>query len=208
MLKERLEFNLSRMKMAVASYKDTARRALRSPMRKTFSMLGFTLVILIFFIMGAIRPTLKTISKLRAEIKEREVANQQLQAKIDTINELQSKYEEMETDLEVVELYFPPDMDYSLVMASLEKVTERYGFTMKNLSIRNDERAKSKYKNMGYVNFSMNVSGRLSNLVKLLKHLEGMPVVPNMLSVSYSPLDQNEDEEIDVAINMSMYRTE
>lgn len=196
------------MKMAVVSYKDTARRMLRTPMRKTFTMLGFTLVALIFFIMGAIRPTLKTISKLRAEIKEREQANEQLQEKIDTINELQSKYGEMETDLEVIELYFPPDMDYSLVMASLESVTKRYGFRMNNLSISEDENKTSKFKNMGYVGFSTSVTGRLSNLIKLLKHLEGMPVIPNMLAVSYSPTDQEDDTELDVSIRMSLYRTE
>ena len=55
--------------MAAPTYRQTMRRMLKSPMQKTFTFLGVSLIFIVILIMAAIRPTFNKISELRAEIR-------------------------------------------------------------------------------------------------------------------------------------------
>jgi Tfp pilus assembly protein PilO len=177
-------------------------------MRKTFTFLGVTLVLMIILLMGAIKPTITKITDLNAEIKVKSEVNDKLQEKINNIGKLQEEYEERKEDLSVIEVFFPKDMDYSLVLASLEKVTEKYGFELSSVSITLSESEDSEYKDMEVVNIRITGEGRNTKVTQLLKHLEELPIVPNLKSVSISP-DEDSDEEdwVDVGINMKVFKT-
>ncbi|MDD3661734.1 MAG: type 4a pilus biogenesis protein PilO [Candidatus Dojkabacteria bacterium] len=196
--------------MAVVSYKDTMRRLLKSPMRKTFTFLGVTLIVLVIFLMGAIKPTLSTISRLKGEIRDRENVNEQMQTKINNIQALQEVYLSREEDFSIIPVYFPSDSDYSLLMASLEKVVNAYGFELSSLRIAVDEieRASGTYPGMSRVNVSLNVSGQKVNVVDLVEHLESLPVMPNLLSLSISPKSsEGIGSQVDMTISMYIFKT-
>ena len=196
--------------MAVVSYKDTMKRTLKSPMRKTFTFLGVTLILVAVFLMGAIKPTLSTIQRIQSEIKTRESVDRQLQTKLNNIQTLQNVYRSKKTDLEVIDIYFPANTDYSLVLASLEKITARYGFSLNSLSISSENSALAGvvYPGMELVGINLNLSGRPADVTKLLKHLEGLPVVPDIVSVSFSPSEAEEENGlVGVSISMNVYKT-
>lgn len=196
--------------MAVVSYKDTVNRVLKNPMRKTFTFLGVTLIMIVVFLMGAIKPTISTIRSLQAEIKARQIVDSQLQTKLNNIQTLQTEYREKKNDLEVIDLYFPANSDYSLVMASFEKITERYGFTMDTLSISpsKSNSVSSEYSGMEPVYIRMMVTGRVDDITKLIKHFEGLPIVPNIQSVAFSPQDASSNNGlVSVSISMFVYKT-
>jgi len=196
--------------MAVVSYKDTMSRLLKSPMHKTFTFLGLTLISVLIFLMGAIKPTLATISQLNKEIKIRTEVNSDLQTKINNIETLQSVYLEKKEDLSVIDTFFPVDSDYSILMASLESVTAKYGFEMNSLHISVDTGASasaSGYKNMERVDIRLATVGRRANLIRLIEHLEGLPVIPNVSRVTFSPVEDKSDASfVSVTIEMYVYK--
>ncbi len=195
--------------MATVTYKDTMKRLVSSPMRKTFTFLGVTLILLIILLMGAIKPTLTTISELRAEIRVRTDVNEKLQEKINNIGILQKIYEERKDDTSVIEIFFPSDMDYSLLLASLEQISANYGYELKSVNIVKAKKGETdEYKGMERVNLRINVEGRESNVSKFMKHLEGLPVIPNVRSMSITPDDNNEIESwVRMTVDMYMYKT-
>jgi Tfp pilus assembly protein PilO len=194
-----------------STYRQTMRRLLKSPMQKTFTFLGFTLVFIIILLMAAIRPTFNKISELRSEIRVKERVNEQLQTKLNNLNTLQDLYEEREEDLSVIDLYFPSDMDYSLVMASYEKVVATYGYEMMRLSITKPKLLRARkqdYPGMEKVTISMDVIGDRADFKDLLVHLEEMPVVPDMVNVSVDPKGQDDvGGQLEATITMHVYKT-
>lgn len=187
------------------------RQLFRSPMKKTFTFLGFTLIFIIILLMAAVRPTFNKISTLRSEIRAKEKVNEQLQIKLNNLNTLQEFYLNREDDLSVIELYFPSDMDYSLVMASLEKVTAKYGYDLGHISIVRAEKNRSSsgdYKGMEKVSISMRVSGDRADFKNFLNHLEESPIVPNIMNIRIDPVGLTETGgEIDATITMYVYKT-
>ena len=137
--------------------------------------------------------------------------NEQLQTKINNINTLQDLYQEREEDLSVIDLYFPSDMDYSLVMASLEKVTAKYGFDMYSLSITKENKnsaVRTDYPGMEKVLINISVIGNRADFKDLITHLESMPVIPNMASLRVDPeSDMDTGAEIDAGITIYVYKT-
>jgi Tfp pilus assembly protein PilO len=186
-------------------------RMLNSPMQKTFTFLGLSLVFIIILIMAAIRPTFQKISELRAEIRVKQDVNEKLQTKINNLNTLQDLYEEREEDLSVIDLYFPADMDYSLVMASLERVTGKYGFELNRLTISKQERTAGyaqDYQGMEKVMVTMSVAGDRADFNDLVVHLEEMPVIPNMSYLKIDPVGSTDTAaEIEATISMYVYKT-
>lgn len=197
--------------MAPPSYRQTMQRMLNSPMQKTFTFLGFSLIFIIILIMAAIRPTFQKISELRSDIRVKEDVNEQLQTKINNLNTLQDLYEEREEDLSVIELYFPSDMDYSLVMASLERVTAKYGFDMYRLSINKEEMRgyiQQDYTGMEKVIVAVSVTGDRADFKDLVTHLEEMPIIPNMTYLKVDPKGETDTSgEIDATISFRIYKT-
>lgn len=196
--------------MGVVSYKDTMKRVLKNPMRKTFSFLGVTLIVIVIFLLGALKPTMDTIKEIRAEIRAREEIDRTLQTKLNTIQSLQSKVKKRNKDLAVIEYYFPADSDYSLVLAGFEKITERYGFTMNRVSFSEPNNVSVRgnlYRDLEPVTVILNLVGEPKDVTRLLKHLEGLPIVPNVLMVSYSNnLSTDGSAGVPITIHLQIYR--
>lgn len=187
----------------------TIRRARESKSTKTYTFLGVTLAIVLVFLLGAIRPTLSAISEINNEVKEKERVDSQLQQKINSLTELQNSFSDYEENLEILDAYFPTDMDYSIVMAGLERITSSWGFEMSSLSIKPDENEQnSEYSGMEPVILRISINGPKSQIVELLDHLESLPVVPEITSVSYSLDESYRTGFVSLSITMNIYKME
>lgn len=198
--------------MAVALYKDTMKRFLSTPRQKTYSFLGATLIMVLVLLLGAVRPTLATISKLKGEIKERESVDERMQDKLDVLGFAQDDYDRKKEDLEFIEVFYPKDADYSLLMANFERIAKSYGYDLLSVRIEavrtdgSEADESSEYAGMETVESRIHVIGDLSELVNLLEHLEGLPSVPDVNRVTFSPVEEDGVTQIDVTISMTMYK--
>jgi Tfp pilus assembly protein PilO len=194
--------------MAVATYKDTVKRFVKSPQKKTYTFLGVTLILIAGLIFGAIRPTLKTIVSLRKEIKQRQQIDTQLQQKIDTLNALQRDYKRLEDDLDMLNYYYPEDSDYSLLMANMEYIVKSFGYELNSIHIESadDAEAETGQYSMVPVGAGISITGSPADLVDLLEYMEGLPVVMYINRITYSPGERNGVQQVQVRISFTMYR--
>ncbi|MBN1618113.1 type 4a pilus biogenesis protein PilO [Candidatus Dojkabacteria bacterium] len=194
--------------MAVVTYRESLRRFLENPQRRTYSFLGFTLVLVLIFLIGAIRPTVATISSLYSEIKEREQVDAALQAKLNSIQSLQTDYLESQDELSFLDVFFPENGDYSLFLASVEKVGNTYGFKSKNIAIESGSDTFSNtslYSDMETVSVSISATGPFSNITEYVAHLENLPTIPDITSVSFIP-GREDPTSVEIIITMRMYK--
>jgi len=155
---------------------------------------GVTIAVAIILIIGAIRPTVITITRIRSEIAKKETTDKALGEKISALTELDTQYIELKDDFENISLVFPTEGDFSLFMANIDAVSSRNGFVLIGLSF-------SEYKEDNPITTNilepwavrLTVEGKKNNLVNFLRDLESLPMYPVVESLSYS--DKTEDEE-------------
>lgn len=166
---------------------------------------GVTVAVAIALIAGAIRPTIITITRINAEISQKETTDKALTEKISALTELDTQYIELKDDFEDISLVFPTDGDFSLFMANIDAVSSRNGFVLIGLSF-------AEYKEDNPVatgvlepwSIRLTIEGKRNSLVNFLKDLESLPMYPVIESVSYS--DKGESEEINsFTIHMRIY---
>jgi Tfp pilus assembly protein PilO len=156
--------------------------------KKTYIFFGFSVFVMIVLTVFAIRPTILTITRIDKEIKEKTQINALLESKMNTLNDLDSQYMEVKKEIGDLELIFPGDDNYSLLMSNVDAIAARNGFTL--TSVNFDE-----YKNDSYSLgtrvlvpklMRVSVKGRESNLINLLRDFEDLPMYPVVDLVSYS----------------------
>jgi len=181
-----------------------------SPERKKgYIFAGITLAVSILLIVFAVRPTLLTISNINAEIKEETRLDTLLDAKIDTLSKLDKQYTEMKEDLSYLRLIYPDNKDFSLFMANSTGMLSKNGFTLTSISFDNYGEDNFDLVTKVLVPWSvrLNVKGKPSNLVNLLKDLEGLPMYPVIESLSYSS-QKDENGLTSYSINLRIYEIE
>jgi hypothetical protein len=199
------------MPSATVTFSDTMNRIFDSPLKKAYSFVGFTLIVVLIFLFGAIRPTLTTITRIRGEINQKEKVNNQLQTKINTLEDLQVKYHTNRQRFDFIDHFFPSNMDYSLVMVSLDRIVNNYGFELTSLSITENERefeGVTTPDNMDPVAIRMVVEGRKSNLIPLIDHLENLPIFPSVTRFAWAPSDSDEEfVDTEATISLITFKT-
>ena len=166
---------------------------------------GITVAVAIVLIAGAIRPTVITITRINAEISEKETTEKALTEKISALTELDTQYIGLKDDFEDISLVFPTDGDFSLFMANIDAISSRNGFVLVGLSF-------AEYKEDNPVatgvlepwSVRLTIEGKKNDLVNFLKDLESLPMYPVIESVAYS--DDGENEEVNsFSIHMRIY---
>lgn len=188
----------------------TIRRARESISSQTYTFAGITLIAVLIFLLGAIRPTLSAISEIQNEVKEKERIDAQLQQKINVLTELQNSVTEYEDDLKIIETYFPSTSDYSVLMASMERITAAYGFQMNSLSIKVDDtgEVESEYSGMSLVEVKIVGNGPRSQVVELIEHFENMAVIPEIAKVNYVLDESYRTGFVNLSVIMNIYKME
>lgn len=177
--------------------------------RKAYIFFGVTLVVVILLIVFAIRPTILTITKISKEIKEKQRVDTALEQKITVLSSLDKEYTDNKDKFNSLELIFPDDGNYSLLLSNIESIVSRNGYLL--IGINFDE-----YKNENYdmtARFLMpwslriNIKGKAINLINLLKDIESLPMYPVVESVSYT--SQVDKEGLtSFSVNIRVYHIE
>lgn len=199
--------------MAVVSYKDTMKRFLKSPMQKSYTFAGVTIVVILVFLFGAIRPTFVTISRLRTEIAERQIIDNALQAKITALQSLNVEFSRNEESLDLLNALYPENSDFSLLMANLERISSTYGQTLENLEIAVEETQvvpgqdiDTVAPSITRVQVRMVVMGNRSRVTDLIDHIENLPHIPDVVRVSFVPGGGDSMTDVRTTIEFYVYR--
>lgn len=160
-----------------------------SPQKKrSYAFLAFTILVSILLVVFAIRPTIIIINKINKEIKEKTTINNLLISKIDALSTLDKEYVENQEAFENLELIFPANGNFSLLLANIDSVVGRNGFSLSSVSFDN-YKGKAYKLSTNILNpqtIGLSVRGKESNLINLLKDIEALPMSPVVEGVSYS----------------------
>ncbi len=159
---------------------------------KTFLAGGFTIFFVFLLVLGAIRPTITDIVRIRNQLKVYKDIATKLDTKIDTIYELKSTFDRNQRTLALFDIYYPSNFDYSLFVANLEYIAKDIGSKLVSVSYSAQvgEAYAKEFGERGVhavvpVVFTVTIEGDYNQLVSFLKRLEETPFLPEVLSMNY-----------------------
>lgn len=176
---------------------------------RSYIYLGTTIVISVFLIVFALRPTITVITRINKEIKEKTALSKSLESKIQTLSTLEQQYAESKKDLNNLELIFPADGNFSLLMSNIDSVVSRNGFALSSINFDDykGELFASSTNVLLPKTIRMGLKGREVNLVNLLRDMEALPMYPVVETVSFST-QKDSDGLVSFSISLRVYDIE
>lgn len=150
----------------------TSLRSLRQ--KKTvqaYTMIILSLLTVSFFIFSAIRPTLKTIAGLMAELREKKEIDKKLEGKINALSFAKTNYQQANQDLSLIEEALPPEAEFTLLMIQIETLASKHNVTLeeadfKDINLIFAEETK--------IQFNLGAAGRYQDLKNFLTDIENL----------------------------------
>ena len=178
---------------------------------KTFLAGGFTLFFAFLLIVGAIRPTISDIVRIKSQLRTYKRIATQLDDKIDDIYQLRDVLSQKKATLAYFDIYYPHNLDYSLFISNLEYMTRQE--KAKLLSVNYSEHVRNEYvkrfkkkgiKEIVPVVFSITIQGDYNQLITFLKQIEDTPYLPQVITMGYRA-DQR-DQTRTFTLNVLLFR--
>lgn len=185
----------------------------RDVKKKSFGFSAFTIVAVIVLLLGAVQPTLLTISKIATEIDEKKATNTLLDSKIDALSNLGKEYNTgVKDSIKDISLIFPSRGDFSLLMINIDEICKRNGFILSSINFDKPDSDLVQATNASYSvlqpwKVTANVKGNKSNYVKLMTELEKLPNYPTISNTGYANQVDNTGLT-NFSIDMLIYRVE
>jgi Tfp pilus assembly protein PilO len=178
-----------------------------SVQNKTYSFAIFTIVVVIVLLVGAIRPTLLTITRISRDIREKKHINEQLELKLNSLGQLSSQYATIEFQAQYLPQIFPTQSNFSLFMANVEQIAKDNGYVLNSISFGSIEEVDMKLNVLKPWSARLAVTGNKSNIVRLLSAFEEMPMYPIVNKVSFSNNDKNNGQTV-YSIELIIFRVD
>lgn len=101
---------------------------------KQYGMLVFTILILSFFGLFAINPTIATIVELRKKLADSEMVNTQLETKLQAMTSLQQQYVVIQPDIPSVLSAIPEEPEAARLLGQIQQIGKDTGVTIVDLN--------------------------------------------------------------------------
>lgn len=156
--------------------------AFKTPQRKSYTIVGLTIITVAFFIVFAIKPTISKIASIQTNTKALENLEIKIDDKLKTLDHLIAQKDSNKENLVLLDRYFPEDRDTALLVANFEKISERYSLllTSVNFDVATERVIATQYPNLtnvGVLETKISVEGDLTSIQNFVKHLEEYPRV-------------------------------
>ncbi|MBP8979488.1 type 4a pilus biogenesis protein PilO [Candidatus Dojkabacteria bacterium] len=171
--------------------------------RNSYASFAVSLLVSIVLIVFAVRPTVSTIIQIRQAVKEKTRVNKQIQARMDAISKLDAQIQEESEKFDALKMVFPAEREYVLLLANIDSVISRNGFTLTSIGFDSYDKEgyKLKTSTLSPSSLKLNVSGRHSGFINLLKDLESLPMFPVVENISFS---SQKDDSSNSAFSLSL----
>lgn len=164
----------------------------RDVKKRSFGYSAVTIIVVAILLIGAVQPTLSTITKIVREIEEKELINTQLNTKIDALSNLGKEYNNgVKDQMKDISLIFPSRGDFSLLMTNVDEICKRNGFILNSINFDKPDseliqNLKGGYNVLSPWKISLNVRGNKDTIVKLMTDFESLPNYPTITQLGFS----------------------
>jgi len=174
----------------------------------SFAELTATLMVISFFILFAIRPTLIIVSGLIKEIKEKEEISNKLQGKVAALRASQEEYAKSANRLYLVDQALPEKPDFPLLIFTVEQEaratdTQLLSFSITKIGIKSSAPSKSKTAQVPFFDFHSTVTGDYQNLKEFLGRMENLRRVIEIDLVNFSKTKKTEKEPSRIRLSIT-----
>lgn len=144
----------------------------KKPAVRDFTFLVLSLLTAAFFGFFAIRPSLRTIGELVKEVKDKRMASEKLEQKINALSIVQREYERVQPDLSIIYAVLPKKSDFSKLAKQIEYLAGKNKTTLLSFQIQRTSLFGEEKKELVPLEFTLNISGGYENLKGFLDDLE------------------------------------
>lgn len=168
------------------------------PDLKIFLEILLSLTTISLFAVFALRPTLLTISQLLTELEAKENTVNQLDTKLQNLKTAQTNYQSVQPDLPIIETAVPAGAKPELLIRQIEGLSNRNSVSITTVSVgevvllgtqkqvKKDDKLNSIPANSLSFPFAISVSGDYENLMQFLKDMENLRRLIVLDSISFN----------------------
>lgn len=174
---------------------------------RIYTGIVFSIFAVSFFIFFAIKPTLMTIAGLVKEIDDKKITTQKLEAKINALASAQSEYQNVESDLYLVDQALPKDSQVSLFIKELEALGRKSGVAIDGVQINQVplQEKSSSTSDQQSLNFSVAASGSYQNLVDYLQSVSSLRRIVAIESFAIRTSKDEETNKLSLTLNAKAF---
>lgn len=164
------------------------------PIIKTYGSTIFTLLVMIIFILYAIKPTLETILVLQKKLADETQILEKVDQKANNLAKARENYENLDPGLKSkIEAAIPETINLKTVTQTLEQTAEKYEASISALQIQPlvvETKVENQLGTLSEIAFTFNVEGQYKNLILLLQDLKSSDRLISIDSSSLSKLSE------------------
>jgi len=168
---------------------------LKKPQVKAYTMFILSLLTMSFFGVFAIKPTLKTITRLKREINDSQLVNEALEQKIISLSQIKEEYKKIEVDLPLISNALPPEPKFSFFLQDLETLAQETGATISGVKLESVDLTKKDSQVSIQISASLTLSGSYSSCRNFLDRLLNNS---RIYMVNSFEIDSNSKGEINI----------
>lgn len=173
--------------------------------RNSYITFAVSLLAIILLIVFAVRPTVSTILRINKEVKSKKRTTAQLQSRISAINSLDTQYKESKDKFETLQMVYPAEGGYTLLLSNIDSIVSRNGFVLSSISF--DDYGGESYglstQTLSPTTLRLTVRGQYGNFITLLKDIESLPMYPVVEGVSFSSqVDENGQQTFSMSVRI------
>ncbi len=162
------------------------------PIVKTYGSTIFTLFVMIFFIIYAIKPTIETILVLQKKLSDETQVLEKVNLKAKNLSLGKQNYDNLSPSIKAkIENAIPNTIELKTITATLEQVAKRHDASISALQIQPlkiEATVENKLGSLAEINFIFNVEGDYIKLVSMLQDLKSSNRLISVDSLSLSKL--------------------
>lgn len=167
----------------------------KTPKRKTYTLVGATVLTVGIFVLFSLRPTFVKIADLNREIKDKQEFLDKLEDKLEAINYLISQKRSVEQELSYFEEDFPSEEKSGFVVANLAAIAEKFDLRLISVEFEEDEIDSEENldignaEDVGIMQVDARLEGNTSGMEDYIEYLESFPRIFDVKSISYANAD-------------------
>lgn len=168
--------------------------AMRLPIVKTYGSTIFTLLVMIIFILYAIKPTVETILVLQKKLEDSRQVLEKVNQKANNLSQGKSNYEKLDSNVKArLTTAIPDTVGLKLLIQTLEQKALTHQASISALQIQPlvlETKSDNKVGSLAEVLFTFNVEGSYKNLISLLNDLKSSTRLISIDSLALSKLSE------------------
>lgn len=178
-----------------------------SPKARTYTVIILTLVTVIFFVAVTIVPTISTIGKIQAEIREKKIVLADLEQNVATLETFSAAQISDSAKFEAISEAVPQDFELTLFSRNLTEIAKLYEVEFRDVSYQPEINSPDPDLTDEYrrIRVSTSFRGTMADLLKVLAHLERYNRIFSTTAVNFTRFDDPELPPYEMSVRGDIY---